>query len=135
LPLRLSFHSFELECTNFFSQSPAELGPLHQFGIFYALCTGLLCQGIFSICYHACPTRRSLQFDTTIMYIIGTLALIKVYQVWMGCEVRKFLATKKVCFRVSSGLTRLVGQDQKFRTNNQRAILNLTPGPRGELHP
>ena len=62
-------------------QNPEELGVMQQLGIFYALGFALLCQGCFSICYHLCPTNLSLQFDTTIMYIICTLGIIKIYQV------------------------------------------------------
>jgi hypothetical protein len=56
-------------------------GVMQQLGIFYALGVALLCQGGFSICYHLCPTNLSLQFDTTIMYIICILGIIKIYQV------------------------------------------------------
>jgi hypothetical protein len=42
---------------------------------------GLIFQGFFSICYHVCPTNHSLQFDTTMMYLICVLCYIKIYQV------------------------------------------------------
>ena len=58
-----------------------DMGVMQQFGIYYALGLALIFQGCFSICYHICPTSMSLQFDTTTMYIICTLGLIKFYQV------------------------------------------------------
>jgi hypothetical protein len=61
--------------------NPEKNGVMQQLGIFYALGVALLCQSGFSICYHLCPTNLSLQFDTTIMYIICILGIIKIYQV------------------------------------------------------
>jgi len=37
-------------------------------------------QGAFSVCYHVCPTNLSLQFDTTMMYVICILCYVKLYQ-------------------------------------------------------
>ena len=61
--------------------SRSKTGIMPQFGIYYALGFALLSQGFLSICYHVCPTSMSLQFDTTPMYIICTLGLVKFYQV------------------------------------------------------
>ena len=36
--------------------------------------------GPFSVCYHVCPTNLSLQFDTTMMYVICILCYVKLYQ-------------------------------------------------------
>lgn len=41
----------------------------------------IILQAMFSICYHVCPTNLSLQFDTTMMYVICVLCYIKIYQV------------------------------------------------------
>jgi hypothetical protein len=57
---------------------------LQQLCIYYAMGMALICQGGFSICYHVCPTNHSLQFDTTIMYIMCILGIVKIYQVRMG---------------------------------------------------
>ncbi len=54
---------------------------LQQLCIYYAMGMALICQGGFSICYHVCPTNHSLQFDTTIMYIMCILGIVKIYQV------------------------------------------------------
>ena len=42
--------------------------------------TALVAQGFFSICYHVCPTNHSLQFDSTMMYVICMLGMVKIYQ-------------------------------------------------------
>ena len=49
-------------------------------GIFYAMGFALTVEGLFSVCYHTCPTNLSLQFDTTMMYIICVLCYVKIYQ-------------------------------------------------------
>ena len=48
--------------------------------IFYAMGYTLMAQGFFSVCYHVCPTNLSLQFDTTMMYMICLLCFVKIYQ-------------------------------------------------------
>lgn len=62
-------------------QNQNENGVFQQLCIYYAMGLALICQGGFSICYHICPTNRSLQFDTTIMYIMCILGIVKIYQV------------------------------------------------------
>ena len=39
-----------------------------------------MAQTLFSVCYHSCPTNLSLQFDTTMMYVICILCYVKIYQ-------------------------------------------------------
>lgn len=58
----------------------AATGLLQQLSIFKAMGFTLMAQGFFSVCYHVCPTNLSLQFDTTMMYIICTLCFVKLYQ-------------------------------------------------------
>ncbi|XP_077988611.1 SID1 transmembrane family member 1-like [Glandiceps talaboti] len=53
--------------------------PKH-FGLFYAIGIALLMEGIFSGCYHVCPTYPNYQFDTSFMYTICGLLLLKMYQ-------------------------------------------------------
>ena len=55
-------------------------GTLQQLSIFYAMGLCLMAQGMFSVCYHVCPTNLSLQFDTTMMYIMSILCYVKIYQ-------------------------------------------------------
>lgn len=55
-------------------------GILQQLSIFYAMGFSLTAQGFFSICYHVCPTNHSLQFDSTMMYVMCMLGCVKIYQ-------------------------------------------------------
>ncbi|KAL7667530.1 hypothetical protein ACOME3_010648 [Neoechinorhynchus agilis] len=41
---------------------------------------GLFFEGIMSACYHVCPSRRNFQFDTTFMYVIAILNVLKIYE-------------------------------------------------------
>ena len=58
-----------------------KMGVLPLFGIDYALGFVLFSQGLFSLCYHVCPSNINLQFDTTPMCIICILGVAKLYQV------------------------------------------------------
>ena len=58
-----------------------KLDAFQQFGIYYAMGGALICQGALSICYHVCPSDKTLQFDTTFIYIICMLGHVKIYQV------------------------------------------------------
>lgn len=53
--------------------------PQH-YGLFYAMGTSLMVEGILSACYHICPTHANYQFDTTFMYAISMLCMLKIYQ-------------------------------------------------------
>ncbi|XP_012233210.1 SID1 transmembrane family member 1 [Linepithema humile] len=53
--------------------------PQH-YGLFYAMGTALIMEGILSACYHVCPNHSNFQFDTSFMYIIAVLCMIKIYQ-------------------------------------------------------
>jgi len=55
-------------------------GILQQLSIFYAMGAALAAQGVFSVCYHICPTNHSLQFDSTMMYVMCLLGMVKIYQ-------------------------------------------------------
>ena len=63
------------------SQHSQKFGVMHQLGIYYAMGFALIFQGIFSMCYHICPTNLTLQYDTTLMYVMCTLGMVKTYQV------------------------------------------------------
>ena len=39
-----------------------------------------LFQGLMSGIFHTCPSNLSLQFDTTMMYVIMSLVFVKIYQ-------------------------------------------------------
>ncbi|XP_077867553.1 SID1 transmembrane family member 1-like [Saccoglossus kowalevskii] len=53
--------------------------PKH-FGLFYAIGIALIMEGFLSGCYHVCPTYSNFQFDTSFMYIIAGLGMLKLYQ-------------------------------------------------------
>jgi len=56
------------------------LGIPQQHSIFYTLGLSMIFQGAFSMIFHICPSNVSLQFDTTMMYIMLTLCFFKIYQ-------------------------------------------------------
>jgi hypothetical protein len=62
-------------------ENSQKLVTFQQFGIFYAMGFALICQGALSICYHVCPSDKTLQFDTTFICIICMLGHVKIYQV------------------------------------------------------
>ena len=51
-----------------------------QHSLFYCMGICMILQGIFSVIYHMCPSNTSLQFDTTMMYIMLILVFVKTYQ-------------------------------------------------------
>ncbi|XP_052804134.1 SID1 transmembrane family member 1-like isoform X1 [Mya arenaria] len=53
--------------------------PQH-FGLFYAMGMALCMEGVMSACYHVCPTVSNFQFDTSFMYIMAVLCILKIYQ-------------------------------------------------------
>ena len=58
----------------------SDTGILQQLSIFYAMGFAVIFQGLFSVCYHVCPTNHSLQFDSTMMYVMLMLGCVKIYQ-------------------------------------------------------
>ena len=50
-----------------------------SFSIMYAFAWSLLFQGIFSSCYHICPSRMTFQFDSAFMFVICALVLVAAY--------------------------------------------------------
>uniref|UniRef100_A0A914XMH3 Uncharacterized protein n=1 Tax=Plectus sambesii TaxID=2011161 RepID=A0A914XMH3_9BILA len=58
----------------------AEFGlPMHN-GLLYALGIAIIMEGILSGSYHICPSPSNYQFDTSFMYILGVLGMLKLYQ-------------------------------------------------------
>ncbi|KAH0946843.1 hypothetical protein HN011_008569 [Eciton burchellii] len=53
--------------------------PQH-YGLFYAMGIALIMEGILSASYHVCPSHSNFQFDTSFMYVIAVLCMIKIYQ-------------------------------------------------------
>eukprot|EP00049_Salpingoeca_infusionum_P006124 m.101624 g.101624 ORF g.101624 m.101624 type:complete len:839 (-) comp13206_c0_seq6:1551-4067(-) len=52
--------------------------PRHR-GLFRAIGFAIAAEGIFSACYHVCPSTVNFQFDVSFMYIISTLMLLALY--------------------------------------------------------
>uniref|UniRef100_A0AAY4E7V6 SID1 transmembrane family member 2 n=1 Tax=Denticeps clupeoides TaxID=299321 RepID=A0AAY4E7V6_9TELE len=57
-----------------------ECGIPKHFGLYYAMGTALMMEGILSACYHVCPNYTNFQFDTSFMYMIAGLCMLKLYQ-------------------------------------------------------
>ncbi|KAJ8668220.1 hypothetical protein QAD02_009883 [Eretmocerus hayati] len=53
--------------------------PQH-YGLFYAMGFALMMEGVLSGSYHLCPNHSNFQFDTSFMYIIAVLSMVKIYQ-------------------------------------------------------
>ncbi|KAF7699706.1 SID1 transmembrane family member 2 isoform X1 [Silurus meridionalis] len=57
-----------------------ECGIPKHFGLYYAMGTALMMEGLLSGCYHVCPNYTNFQFDTSFMYMIAGLCMLKLYQ-------------------------------------------------------
>ncbi|XP_038609606.1 SID1 transmembrane family member 1 [Tachyglossus aculeatus] len=57
-----------------------EYGVPKHFGLFYAMGVALMMEGLLSACYHVCPNYSNFQFDTSFMYMIAGLCVLKLYQ-------------------------------------------------------
>ncbi|XP_069115744.1 SID1 transmembrane family member 1-like isoform X1 [Argopecten irradians] len=53
--------------------------PQHN-GLLYAMGLALCMEGVMSACYHVCPNYSNFQFDTSFMYIIACLCVLRIYQ-------------------------------------------------------
>eukprot|EP00038_Savillea_parva_P008019 m.174090 g.174090 ORF g.174090 m.174090 type:complete len:882 (-) comp13789_c0_seq1:122-2767(-) len=49
-------------------------------GVFYAVGYAILCEGLFSACYHVCPNPKNFQFDSSFMYVIALLLILALHQ-------------------------------------------------------
>lgn len=56
------------------------MGIPQHFGLYYAMGLALCMEGFMSACYHVCPTVSNFQFDTSFMYIMACLCILKIYQ-------------------------------------------------------
>ncbi|XP_049732588.1 SID1 transmembrane family member 1 isoform X3 [Elephas maximus indicus] len=70
-------HQRALEAKDIFAM---EYGIPKHFGLFYAMGIALMMEGVLSACYHVCPNYSNFQFDTSFMYIIAGLCMLKLYQ-------------------------------------------------------
>ncbi|RZC36405.1 Sid-1-related C [Asbolus verrucosus] len=53
--------------------------PQH-YGMFYAMGVALIMEGILSGSYHVCPNQANFQFDSSFMYVMAVLCMVKLYQ-------------------------------------------------------
>ncbi|CAH0761707.1 unnamed protein product [Diatraea saccharalis] len=53
--------------------------PQHR-GLLYSLGLALAMEGLLSACYHLCPNKMNFQFDSSFMYVIAVLCMVKLYQ-------------------------------------------------------
>ncbi|KAL7298330.1 hypothetical protein TKK_0008676 [Trichogramma kaykai] len=51
-----------------------------HYGLYYSMGFALIMEGIMSGSYHVCPSHSAFQFDTSFMYIIAVLCMVKIYQ-------------------------------------------------------
>uniref|UniRef100_A0A1B6JLN8 SID1 transmembrane family member 1 n=1 Tax=Homalodisca liturata TaxID=320908 RepID=A0A1B6JLN8_9HEMI len=58
----------------------SHLGIPYHYGMFYALGVALCMEGVLSACYHLCPNHSNFQFDTSFMYVLAVLSMMKIYQ-------------------------------------------------------
>ncbi|GAB1603172.1 SID1 transmembrane family member 1 isoform X2 [Argonauta hians] len=63
-----------------YGKSEELYGIPQPYGLFYAMGLGLCMEGVMSACYHVCPTYSNFQFDTSFMYIIACLCMLRLYQ-------------------------------------------------------
>ncbi|XP_077423045.1 SID1 transmembrane family member 2 isoform X2 [Vanacampus margaritifer] len=70
-------HNRALSCNEV---NAMECGIPKHFGLFYAMGTALMMEGLLSACYHVCPNYTNFQFDTSFMYMIAGLCMLKLYQ-------------------------------------------------------
>uniref|UniRef100_A0A8D0DM37 SID1 transmembrane family member 1 n=1 Tax=Salvator merianae TaxID=96440 RepID=A0A8D0DM37_SALMN len=70
-------HRHSLESKDIYTM---EYGIPKHFGLFYAMGIALMMEGVLSACYHVCPNYSNFQFDTSFMYMIAGLCMLKLYQ-------------------------------------------------------
>ncbi|XP_045538329.1 SID1 transmembrane family member 1 [Papilio machaon] len=59
---------------------PKNLGIPQHHGLFYSMGLALTMEGLLSACYHLCPNKMNFQFDSSFMYVIAVLVMVKLYQ-------------------------------------------------------
>ncbi|CAG4986188.1 unnamed protein product [Colias eurytheme] len=57
-----------------------EQGIPQHLGLFYSMGLALAMEGLLSACYHLCPNKMNFQFDSSFMYVIAVLCIVKLYQ-------------------------------------------------------
>nr|CAH7761580.1 unnamed protein product [Callosobruchus chinensis] len=57
-----------------------QFGIPQHYGLFYAMGVALIMEGILSGSYHVCPNQLNFQFDSSFMYVMAVLCMVKLYQ-------------------------------------------------------
>ncbi|XP_026317416.1 SID1 transmembrane family member 2-like [Hyposmocoma kahamanoa] len=57
-----------------------DIGIPQHWGLFYSMGLALVMEGLLSGCYHLCPNKMNFQFDSSFMYVIAVLCMVKLYQ-------------------------------------------------------
>ncbi|CAG9785356.1 unnamed protein product [Diatraea saccharalis] len=57
-----------------------EYGIPAHYGLLAALGAGMMVVALLSATYHICPNRLNFQFDTSFMYVLAVLSMVKIYQ-------------------------------------------------------
>ncbi|XP_052749111.1 SID1 transmembrane family member 1-like [Galleria mellonella] len=57
-----------------------DMGIPQHHGLFYSMGLALAMEGLLSACYHLCPNKMNFQFDSSFMYVIAVLCMVKLYQ-------------------------------------------------------
>ncbi|XP_072386830.1 SID1 transmembrane family member 1-like isoform X1 [Diabrotica undecimpunctata] len=57
-----------------------QFGIPQHYGLFYAMGVALIMEGVLSASYHVCPNFLNFQFDSSFMYVMAVLCMVKLYQ-------------------------------------------------------
>jgi hypothetical protein len=57
-----------------------QYGIPQHYGMFYAMGVALIMEGVLSGSYHVCPNQANFQFDSSFMYVMAVLCMVKLYQ-------------------------------------------------------
>lgn len=71
---------YRRECWHKDNDFDAHFGIPQHYGMFYAIGVALTMEGVLSGSYHICPNHSNFQFDSSFMYVIAVLGMVKIYQ-------------------------------------------------------
>ncbi|KAK9876017.1 hypothetical protein WA026_011133 [Henosepilachna vigintioctopunctata] len=57
-----------------------QYGIPQHYGLFYSMGVALIMEGVLSGSYHICPNHSNFQFDSSFMYVMAVLCMVKLYQ-------------------------------------------------------
>ncbi len=60
-------------------------------GLFYGAGVALIMEGVFSSCYHICPTLTNFQFDVAFMYMIAGTPFDRSYFLFRGSLLKELM--------------------------------------------